>query len=132
MEVFNLADVDPDETKYWMLHPKDARDLVQITNVGSIDYNASKVIYNGGIDFYCGFNIFWSNRITTDTASSASYRNLVWVPSGLILGQAEGITSRITERADKNYAMQVYSEMSIGALRLDGDKVHECLTDVTA
>jgi hypothetical protein len=132
MEIFNLADCDPDEAKYWMLHPKDARDLVQITNVGSIDYNASKVIYNGGIDFYCGFNIFWSNRVTTDAASSASYRNLVWVPSGLILGQAEGITSRITERPDKNYSMQVYSEMSIGGLRLDGDKVHECLTDVTA
>ncbi len=132
MEIFNLADVDPDIPKNWMVAPKTVRDMLQLEQIGSSDYNTIKTIHFGKVDFYAGFNFFWSNRITKDAASSAAYRSLAWAQDGIILGQAEGIISRITERADKNYAMQVYSEMSIGAVRLDGDKVHECLNDVTA
>jgi hypothetical protein len=132
MEIFNLADVDPDIRKYWMVAPKTVRDMLQITEIGSVDYTQVKAIYFGNVEFYSGFNFFWSNRITKDAASSAAYRSLAWAQDGIILGQAEGIRSRISERDDKNYSMQVYSEMSKGAVRLDGDKVHECLNDVTA
>lgn len=132
MEIFNLADVDPDITKHWMVAPKTVRDMVTLTQVGSADYNTVKTLVYGRADFFAGFNFFWSNRITKDAASSAAFRSMAWAEDGIILGQAEGIISRISERADKNYSMQVYSEMSIGALRLDGDKVHECLNDVTA
>jgi len=132
MEIFNLADVDPDIPKHWMIAPKTVRDMLQLTQVGSADYNTVKAIVEGKVEYWGGFNYFWSNRITKDAASSAAYRSLAWAQDGIILGQAEGIMSRITERADKNYSMQVYSEMSIGAIRLDGDKVHECLNDVTA
>lgn len=132
MEIFNLADVDPDITKYWMVAPKTIRDLLTLEVVSSFDYNSLRAGLYGKLAFYAGFEVFWSNRITKDAASSAAYRSLVWAQDGIILGQAEGIISRISERADKNYATQVYSEMSIGAIRLDGDKVHECLNDVTA
>lgn len=132
MEIFNIADVDPDITKHWMVSPKTVRDMVTLTQVGSADYNTVKTLVYGRADFFAGFNFFWSNRITVDAASSAAYRSMAWAEDGIILGQAEGIISRITERADKNYSMQVYSEMSIGAVRLDGDKVHECLNDVSA
>jgi hypothetical protein len=52
---------------------------------------------------------------------------LAWAQDGLILGTAENITSKISERDDKNYTIQVYSEMSAGAIRLEGAKVHEAL-----
>jgi hypothetical protein len=132
MEIFNLSDVDPDIPKYWMTSVKTVRDMLQIQQIGDVDYTLVKAIYFGKVEFYSGFNFFWSNRITKDAASSAAYRSLAWAHDGIILGQAEGIRARMSERDDKNYAMQVYAEMSKGAVRLDGDKVHECLNDVTA
>ena len=132
MEIFNLSDVDPDIPKFWMVSPKTVRDMLQITQIGDVDFTLVKAIYFGRVEFYSGFNFFWSNRITKDAASSAAFRSLAWATDGIILGQAESIISRISERDDKNYSMQVYSEMSKGAVRLDGDKVHECLNDVTA
>ena len=132
MEIFNTEDVDPDITKYWMIHPKTVRDMLTLTQVGSADYNTVKTIHYGKVDYFAGFNFFWSNRITKDAASSDCYRSFAWAEDGIILGTAEGVTVNMTPRADKNYSIQVYSVMSIGAIRLDGDKVHECLNDVTA
>lgn len=132
MEIFNLADVNPDIPKYWMVAPKTVRDMLQIQQIGDVDYTLVKAIYFGKVEFYSGFNFFWSNRITKDAATSDAYRSLAWAQDGIILGQAEGIRARMSERDDKNYAMQVYAEMSKGAVRLDGDKVHECLNDVSA
>jgi hypothetical protein len=38
--------------------------------------------------------------------------------------------NRVSEREDLSYTIQVYSRMVNGAVRLDGDKVHECLNQV--
>jgi len=130
MQIFNDADVDPDIPKYWMVSPKTISDMLDITEVGSADYNTVKTLVQGKVDSFMGFNFFWSNRITKDAATETAYRSIAWAEDGLILGSAENIKSRITERDDKNYSVQVYSEMSCGAIRLDGDKVHECLNKV--
>ena len=77
-----------------------------------------------------GFKWIWSTRLPLDAASSDTTRTFAWAEDGIILGTAENITSRITERDDKNYSIQVYSEMSAGAIRLEGNKVHEALMDL--
>ena len=55
---------------------------------------------------------------------------IAWAQDGIIYASAEDITSKIDERADLSYAYQVYSRMSCGSVRMDGDKVHECLNKV--
>lgn len=127
MQIFNDADVEPDIPKYWMVSPKSIGDMLDITEIGSADYNTVKTLVNGQVNTFMGFNFFWSNRITTTTTG---YRSIAWAEDGLILGMAEDIKSRITERDDKNYSIQVYSEMSAGAIRLEGAKVHECLNKI--
>jgi len=127
MEFFNTEDVDPDIAKYWLVSPQEIADLLDIEEVGSADYNTIKTIAQGKVDSFAGFKWIWSNRLDLDAAGSTCTRTLAWAEDGLILGTAEGITSRITERDDKNYSIQVYSEMSAGAIRLDGSKVHEAL-----
>jgi len=127
MELFNTEDVDPDIAKYWLVSPQEIADLLDIEEVGSADYNTIKTIAQGKVDSFAGFKWIWSNRLDLDAAGSTCTRTLAWAEDGLILGTAEGITSRITERDDKNYSIQVYSEMSAGAIRLDGSKVHEAL-----
>jgi hypothetical protein len=130
MQIFNQADVDPDIPKHWMVNPKSMMDMLNLTEPKSADYNTIKVLMQGKIETWMGFSWFWSNRVTKDGTDSTTYRSIAWAQDGIILGTSEGVTSRISERDDKNYTRQVYSEMSIGALRLDGDKVHECLNKV--
>ena len=37
--------------------------------------------------------------------------------------KAEDITTKISERGDKNYSTQVYAEMDLGAVRMEDEKV---------
>ena len=127
MQLFNTEDVDPDITKYWLVSPQEIADLLDITEATSADYVTLKALQQGKIESWAGFNWIWSNRLDLDAAGSTCTRTLAWAEDGLILGTAENITSRITERDDKNYSIQVYSEMSAGAIRLEGAKVHEAL-----
>jgi hypothetical protein len=130
MQLFNQEDVDPDIQKHWMISPKSLADMLDLTEVGSADYNTVKALTEGKVDSFMGFSFFWSNRITKDAATSTAYRSIAWAQDGLILAQAEDLKSRMDERPDKNYTVQIYSEMSIGAVRLEGAKVHECLNQV--
>ena len=130
MLIFNQEDVDPSIKKYWAVNPKSIADLLLLEQIGSADYATLKNLQNGGVDFYAGFQLFWSNRILKNTTDSTCYRSLAWAEDGLIFGQAKDVTARISERADKKYSWQVYSVISCGAVRLEGAKVHECLNKV--
>jgi hypothetical protein len=127
MQLFNTEDVDPDITKYWLVSPQEIADLLNIEEATSADYVTLKALQQGKIESWAGFNWIWSNRLELDAAGSTCTRTLAWAQDGLILGTAENITSKISERDDKNYTIQVYSEMSAGAIRLEGAKVHEAL-----
>ena len=129
MQIFNQADVDPDITKWWMVNPKTTMDMLNLTEVKSADYNTVKVLVNGDVSSWMGFNWFWSNRVVTE-ATDVCYRSIAWAQDGVIFGTSEGIMNRVSEREDLSYTIQVYSRMVNGAVRLDGDKVHECLNQV--
>ncbi len=129
MQIFNEADVEPDIPKHWMVSPKTLMDMLALTEVKSVDYNTIKVLMAGKVDTYMGFSWFWSNRITKE-ATEVNYRSIAWAQDGIILGTSKDITSEMSKRDDKNYSLQIYSEMSVGAVRLDGDKVHECLNKI--
>jgi hypothetical protein len=129
MQIFNQADVDPDITKWWMVNPKTTMDMLNLTEVKSADYNTVKVLVDGDVSSWMGFNWFWSNRVTQE-ATNACYRSIAWAQDGVIFGTSEGIMNRVSEREDLSYTIQVYSRMVNGAVRLDGDKVHECLNQV--
>ena len=130
MNLFNEEDVDVDIAKYWCVSPREIQVMLDITEIGSADYNTVKTLVAGKVDSFMGFKWIWSTRLPLDAATEDTTRTFAWAEDGIILGSAESITSRITERDDKNYSIQVYSEMSCGAIRLDGDKVHEALMDL--
>ena len=128
--LFNEEDVDVDIPKYWCVSPREIQIMLDIEELTSADYMAVKALLQGKIEQVMGFKWIWSTRLPLDAASGACTRTFAWAEDGLILGTAEDITSRITERDDKNYSIQVYSEMSAGAIRLEGAKVHEALMDI--
>jgi len=119
-EILDGADVDPSIPRYIAVGPKQISDLLGTTQVTSSDFNTVKALANGEINSFLGFNFIVSNRLSK-TGNLRS--NLVWCMDGVKLAVGQDLISRIDERADKGYATQVYNCMSIGATRLEEEKV---------
>jgi hypothetical protein len=119
-EILDGADVDPSIPRYIAVGPKQISDLLGTTQVTSSDFNTVKALANGEINSFLGFNFIVSNRLSK-TGNLRS--NLVWCMDGVKLAVGQDLISRIDERADKGYATQVYNCMSIGATRMEEEKV---------
>lgn len=68
-----------------------------------------------------GFTIIPCNRIGTD--GNSDDKCLFWAKGGMLLGIGKDITTRVSERPDKNYATQVFASMDIGATRMEEVRV---------
>ncbi|KKK83961.1 hypothetical protein LCGC14_2788130, partial [marine sediment metagenome] len=82
MKIFNEEDVDPDIRKYWAVTPKDIEDLLNLTEVGSIDFNTVKALQQGKMETFAGFDFFWINRLTTDAVTGTANRTIAWAQDG--------------------------------------------------
>ena len=119
-EILDSADVDPSIPRYIAVGPKQISDLLVTTQVTSSDFNTVKALANGEVNSFLGFNFIVSNRLS----KAGNLRsNLVWCMDGIKLAVGQDLISRIDERADKGYATQVYNCMSIGATRMEEEKV---------
>jgi len=125
--LFSEADIDEEIPLFWAITPKDVSDMLNLAVFTSSDYVDLRPLRTGKIVNYLGFNFVMSNRLTKDAVGSTGYRTFAWAQDGIIYASAEGITTRMSERDDLSYTAQVYSRMNGGAVRMDGDKVHECL-----
>lgn len=130
MRLFNDQDVDPDIPKYWAVTPKDIEDMLNLTEIGSADYNTVKTLVQGKVDTFAGFGFFWCNRLTTDVATGNSNRTIAWAQDGIILASIGDISTRIEEAERLDFAWVLFSKMDLGAVRMEGAKVHECLNQI--
>lgn len=119
-EILDGAEVD-EEDRFLVYTSKQGTNLLETTEVKSSDYNTVKALVQGQIDTFLGFKFIRCERLTVDSSSSRlclAYQKRgagIWVP--------RDITTRITERADKNYAIQCYVEISTGAVRIEDEAV---------
>lgn len=120
-KLLGAQNVDPDEEKWMIVNSRQIKSLLMDTRVSSHDYNAIKPLVSGQIASFGGFNIIPTERIGTD--SNSDDKVLYWAKGGMLLGVGKEISSKITERPDKNYAMQVFSSMTIGATRMEEARV---------
>ena len=122
-EVLDAADTDPDEPRYMVVSAKQLSDLLGSTTITSADFNSVKALVQGELDTFLGFNFIRSERLSTDSDGNRSVLDFCQSAIGLALGR--DIETRISERADKNYATQVFLSMTIGATRVEDEKVVE-------
>lgn len=137
-------DVDPSIPRYCALNASALQSLLSETEVTSSDFNTVKALVQGELDTFLGFKFIRTERLTSQSGSLAfnttsgavgsgggdanGYKQVIcWAKDGLLLSVGKDITTKISERDDKNYAMQVYSKMSIGSTRLEEEKVVEIL-----
>lgn len=102
---------------------KQISDMLRQTEVTNKDYAALSRLESGEVDTFMGFQFLRSERLLKN--GSGQRRCPVWVPSGIHVGQWNGLTTRIGERPDKKYLTQVFMAGTIGATRTQEKKVVE-------
>jgi hypothetical protein len=137
---FDDADVDESIKRYIAHSSSQLESLLSETQVTSADFNTVRALVQGQLNTFLGFEFIRSQRLRTqsstlafDTTTGAvgagagnasGYRKvLAWAEDGLILSTAMDIMTRVSERADKGYAEQVYAAMSLGSTRMEEEKV---------
>lgn len=119
-EMFWKNEVDETIPLYMAVTSAQLGNLLRTTEVTSADYSSVKALVHGEINTFMGFEFIrfeglpWASNVRDC---------LAWAKDGLLLAVAEDITTRISERGDKNYSVQVYAEMDLGATRMEEAKV---------
>lgn len=117
--------------------------LLGQTEVTSSDFNTVKALVQGEVNSYMGFMFHDIERLGLTTSTTATAATgvvgagaaltgtnracIAWAQDGLLMSVGEDVVSRMSERDDKGYAMQVYTRMSIGATRMEEVKVIEVI-----
>ena len=126
-EKLDEKDIDPQEPRYCVVTATQIKDLLETTEIKSSDYNTVKSLAMGQIDSFLGFKFVMCNRLDVD--GSDDRLCYAFAQNGMLLAIADGVKSEIERRADKSYATQVYLSMSIGATRMQEEKVIEITCD---
>ncbi len=136
-------EVDDGEDRFIACSSSQIESLLGQTEVTSHDYNTVKALVQGEVDTFMGFKFLRTERLLTQVAalsasattgavgsgtSVAGFRKaFAWGKQGLLLSIGKDIMAKIDQRADKSYATQAYTCMSIGATRMEEEKVVEIL-----
>lgn len=113
-------EVDESEPLFVAVTSFQLEDMLNNTKVQSADYNTIKALVRGEINSFMGFTFIRTEQLEKE---GAVRKCIVWSKPGLLLAKAEDITTKISERDDKNYSTQVYAEMDLGAVRMEDEKV---------
>jgi hypothetical protein len=118
--LLNAAEVE--KTERYLAHTAaQLEDLLNTTEVTSSDYNVVKALVQGELNTWIGFSFIHTERLLTD--STPSRLCYAWQKMALQLAIQKDIEGRIDERADKNFAWQVYMRMCMGATRLEEGRI---------
>jgi len=122
-KILDNNDVDPSLKRYVVCGPQQISDLLGTTQVTSSDYNTVKALAEGSINSYLGFEFIMSTRLNKDATYTSDRLVFAYTEDAIKLGIGKDISAKISERADKSYSTQVYYAMSLGAVRMEEDKV---------
>jgi hypothetical protein len=142
--VKKMMDEDEVEGKRYMaVTASQISNLLSDSQITSADYNSVKALVQGELNSFMGFEFIRLERLglTTSTASSTStgavgsgtsfsgtFRACIaWADQGMILSMGEDFITKMSERDDLGYAMQVYCRMSLGAVRMQEEQVIEVI-----
>jgi len=110
-----------DEDRYCIINAKQLQNLLAETEVTSSDFATVKALVSGQVDSFLGFQFIRTELIGTD--SNSDHKVLFWQKAGMKLAMGAEPTIKISERADKNHATQIFASMTIGATRMQEELV---------
>lgn len=119
----NEADNHNGEELYICYTAAAAADILADATLTSADYLAGKFLEDGDVEGkWMGFNWIPSERTPFDGSTRKLY---AWAKSGVTLGKGADITTKVGEDPGKGFNVRIYAKMSIGAVRVEEEKVVE-------
>ena len=128
--LLDSADVDPAEQRYCVITATQLTDLLNITQIQSMDTNTIRTLVRGEVNTFLGCTFVICNRLASvngGTVAADGRACFMYAKSGLLLALAKEINTQISARADKSYSTQVYAAMGIGAVRMEEEKCVQIL-----
>lgn len=139
-EMLDAKEVDDSIKRYIAVTSSQLRALLAQTEVTSTDYNSVKALVHGQVNSFLGFNFIRTELLTTEatalafnvttgnydaggTSAAGNRICIAWAEDGLISSVGEDMIAKVDVRPDKSYATQVYGRMSMGATRMEEEKV---------
>lgn len=119
--------VDPDEEMIVPVNTNQITSLLKDERVVSGDYNKALPLMDGKVSRVAGATLVPCERILVD--GNADEVIPFWTRTGMLLAIGKEATPRVGERADKNYATQVFMSMNAGATRMEEGRVGVILCD---
>lgn len=120
-EKFYANDVDPDEPKVMVIGPVQLRQLLDITEVTSSDYQTVKALASGKMPDWMGFKWIVSTRLTIPAAGELSC--LAFTPRALGLQVNRDISARVAEDPSLSFAWRIYCFMTMGVVRVEDEHI---------
>lgn len=122
-DILKGKEVDPDEELYIALAQKQVNDLLSDNKLSSNDYNTVRALQAGELNTFMKFRFIQIERLKTDTSN---YRRcMAWARGGMLFSVLKDLQTRISERPDKNYAIQVWARLQANAVRMEEAKCVE-------
>jgi len=122
-QVLDNLDVDDDD-RFCVCTPAQISDLLNTTESTSSDFNTVKTLVQGQVDTWLGFKFIRISSSRLPVLSGTSNRGVYcYHRAAMQLAIQKEASARIDERPDKNYAWQVFMSLSIGAVRLEEDRI---------
>lgn len=123
-EKFMTNEIMPDEAKCMVISPKQVRKLMQMTEQTSSDYVRDKALQELNSTGIClgwmGFDWVVSNRLLAPAGGEIDCMAFTKDAFGLAVNQ--NTFTRIGEDPSKSYMIQVFSQWTMGAVRVEDEK----------
>lgn len=121
-EKFYDNDVDPDERKCFVIGPKQRRKMFQLLEFTSKDYQGdTAALSTGHMKGVMGYDWIVSNRLNVPAGSQLDC--LIFTQNGIGLHIMKDIWTRVAERGDQSFNIQLYSAMTMDAVRIQDEHV---------
>ena len=123
-EVDDVLDADGQGTaqRVIVVTSRQITNLLNTTEIKSVDYNNVKALAQGQIDTFLGFKFVRTERIAK---SGTSRFCTAWTRGAVAYGVGMDTVSSIDPLPGKNYSVQVYARQSVGAVRVEDEGVVE-------
>ena len=130
--LFDQADVDPDIEKVWPIGYEDRTYMLGVTTLTNADYMNIKALTEGKPGTVCGFKWVPSNRLGFTTTGTSCRRTFAFAIGGIKMATIGEMSTVAARSIDEMNNWVVLSKMDLGAVRMEGAMVHECLTLASA
>ena len=121
--ILKKNEVDMDEPMYLVLNASAEASLLNTVKATSRDYGVTR-LETGEVSLLLGFKVLRSERILGALSSESDPKLcLAYSRSAIALAMNMDVRTNIAQNPERRHAWQVYMQMSLGAVRLEEEKV---------